>query len=117
MSIRQEKVSSQIKRTMAGIISEMALEVGAGIATLTSVKVTPDLQIAKAYISVYGGKLSPGEFLEELDRRKGELRSYLGSKIRLRYTPELNFYIDDTLDQMEHIQDLLDNINNKKSND
>ena len=89
-------------------VSNLANEFEAGLVTITTVKVTDDLQIAKVYLSIYNSKISNEKFLKILDDKKGYLRSYVGSNLKLRYTPELRFFIDDTLDKMEHIQKLLD---------
>jgi ribosome-binding factor A len=117
MSLRGEKVGSVIKRALAGPLSDLASEFRAGLVTLTSVKLSDDLQIAKVYISVYGGKISAGQFLDRLEPRIGELRTYIGSKVRLRFTPELRFYLDDTLEQISHIQKLLDKIKTENHTD
>ena len=96
MSIRTEKVATEIKKSLAEVISALAREENAGLATLTTVRVSPDLKIAKVYISIYGSKKSPIGFINSLEKKEGWLRHILGSKIRLRFTPELRFYIDDT---------------------
>jgi ribosome-binding factor A len=113
MSIRTEKVASVIKKALAKPIADMAFEANAGLATLTSVKVTNDLQIAKLYISVYGGKITPLEFIDFLELRSGELRSVIASNVRLRYVPEIRIFLDDTLDQIDRIQKLLDSVDKK----
>jgi ribosome-binding factor A len=113
MSIRTEKVASVIKKALAKAITDMAYEANAGLATLTSVKVTNDLQIAKLYISVYGGKITPLEFIEFLELRSGELRSVIASNVRLRFVPEIRIFLDDTLDQIDRIQKLLDSVDKK----
>jgi ribosome-binding factor A len=113
MSIRTEKVASVIKKALAKSITDLAYEANAGLATLTTVKVTNDLQIAKLYVSVYGGKITPLEFIEFLEKRSGELRSHIASNVQLRYVPEIRLFLDDTLDQMERIQELLDSVDKK----
>jgi ribosome-binding factor A len=110
MSLRTEKVASVIKRILAQPISDFAKESSAGIVTITDVRLSNDLQIAKVYISVYAGKVTPAQFVTMLDKKIGEFRSYVGAKVKLRFTPELRFYIDDSLDQIEHIQKLLDSV-------
>jgi ribosome-binding factor A len=107
MSIRAEKAASVVKRILAEPVSHLAKEHEAGLATVTAVRLSPDLHIAKVYVSVYGGKLSSKDFITLLDDNKGHLRSAIGAGVRLRYTPELRFYLDDTLDKMEYIQNLL----------
>lgn len=108
MSIRSEKVASVIKKVIAEPISEIAHNYTVGLVTVTSVKLSNDLQIAKIYISVYGNKISKGEILSLLEKNKSEIRYLVGKEVRLRYTPEIKFYLDDTLDEMEHIQGLID---------
>jgi ribosome-binding factor A len=108
MSIRTEKVASLLKRVLAAPINELARESAAGLVTVTAVRLTPDLHLAKVYISCYGGKITNTAFISVLEGKKGELRSLVGSQVRLRLTPDLRFYIDDTLDQIDHIQKLID---------
>jgi len=108
MSIRAEKVASVIKKVIAEPISEIAHQFTSGLVTVTSVKLSNDLQIARVYISIYGNKISKGELLSQLEKSKSEIRYLVGKEVRLRYTPEIKFYLDDTLDEMEHIQELID---------
>lgn len=108
MSIRAEKVASVVKRVLAKPMSSLAMELNAGLATVTSVRMSPDLQIAKVFVSVYGGRISPAKFIDLLESQKAEFRRVVGSEVRLRFTPDLRFFLDDTLEQMEYIQKLLD---------
>lgn len=111
MSIRTEKVSSEIKKALAQPISDIAGELEAGLATVTAVRISPDLKVAKVYVSLYGKNYNAADFIDELTRKQGHLRHILGTKVRLRFTPELHFFLDDTLDQMEHIQKILNQAN------
>lgn len=104
-----------MKKILAGPISEIAREVSSGLVTITSVRMTADLQIARVYVSIFGKDSSPGDILSTLENRKGELRHIVGQKLRLRFTPDLSFFLDDTLDQMEHIKKIIDSV--KPSND
>jgi len=114
MSIRAEKVSSVMKRVLAEPINAIASEYKAGLVTITSVRLSEDLQIAKIFISIFGDKISPGKFLAILEDKKGSLRTQVGREIRLRYTPDLRFFLDDTLDKMDKIQELLDSVKQNK---
>jgi ribosome-binding factor A len=116
-SIRAEKVGSVIKRVLATAVSGLANRFNAGLVTITSVRLSSDLQVAKVYLSVYGGKMPPVKFLDILEENKGSLRSEVGSQVRLRHTPDLRFFLDDTLDQMEHIQNLLNSVKKKPGDD
>ncbi len=115
MSLRAEKVASVIKRCVSQPISTMALEMSAGLATVTAVRVSPDLHYAKIYMSLYANKIGPGEFLQKIEERQYELKKILSKELQTRFMPELKFFLDDTLDQIDSIQKLLDNV--KKADD
>lgn len=109
MSIRTEKVSHEIKKTLAQSVSDIANSLNAGLATLTTVRISSDLKYAKVYVSLYGNtKYTVADLIDELNKKRGQLRHLLGSKVRLRFTPELSFFPDETLDEMERIQKLID---------
>ncbi len=118
MSIRSEKVASEIKKALVKPVSDLVSELYHGaLVTVTSVRLTRDLRLAYVYLSFYGNNISPGEFIEILENKKSSIRAHIGSSVRLRFVPDLKFFVDDTLDQMEHIQDLLDSVNKKNNNE
>lgn len=117
MSIRTDKVSSLIKRVLAKPITDLANEHKAGLVTVTAVRTSPDLKIAKVYLSIYGNKIAPGSFLDILESEKGKIRHEMAKEVRLRFTPDLKFFLDDTLDQIEHIQRLLDSVKDDSNAD
>lgn len=115
MGFREEKVASTIKKVLWQPVSDFAREKNAGLVTITEVKMSPDLSIAKVYVSVYGGKLSPQTFINLLDEDKSKLRRLIASNLRLRLIPELRFYYDDSLDKIEHIEKLLEKAKSGKT--
>ena len=112
MSIRTERVSSAIKRTLSTSISNLATENRLGIASVSMVKLPKDLSVASIFINFLASKqnISTDSFLELLHKNKGNLRSKVAKEVRLRSTPDLRFFYDDTLEQMEHIDNLLNDI-------
>ncbi len=110
MSIRTERVAGSVQRALARPLSKLASEISAGLITVTSVKMSPDLRIARVYFSVYGGQLSPAKVLARIEDQAPHLRHEVATEIQLRYAPELRFYIDDTLDNMERISTLLQKV-------
>lgn len=112
MSIRAEKVSSEIKKIISNPISQISREVTVALVTVTAVRVSNDLQNAKVYVSIFGKNASPGEILDLLELKKGELKHEISKKMRLRYIPELKFFLDDTLDQIDNIKKILDEVKN-----
>jgi ribosome-binding factor A len=89
-----------------------------GLITITSVKVSHDLKIAKVYLSVLE-KDKREAALERIKTISGYIRSELASRIRIKFIPELKFFIDDTLDYVEKIEGLIKKIheNDNKGNE
>lgn len=78
--------------------------------TVTAVRVSADLSIAKIYISIFHSKTDPDILIKRLNGHQSEIRTMLAHDIRLRKMPELRFYRDDTLDTAEHIEKLLEDV-------
>ena len=76
--------------------------------TVTVVRISPDLSLAKVYLSIFPGK-EQEENLKRIKSRSGEVRKLLGDRVRnqLRIVPELSFYLDDSLNYAERIDELL----------
>jgi len=102
-----EKVASLIKHEVGTIINRNYRDSSYGFITVTEVRMTPDLKIAKIYVSIFGNALVKEKTLAKLESEKGEIRGLLGSHIRLKFTPSLQFYVDDTLDRVEIIDNLI----------
>lgn len=118
MSVRQEKVAGLVQEILGKIFLREVSASELSLVTITKTKLSPDLKIAKVYISVYD-KDKRDEALEYIKSKKGHIRSELAREANLRYTPELHFYIDDSLDYVERMNDLLNSIkdDNNKSNE
>ncbi len=110
MSQRTDRVASVIKRALAGPIGDIAREFTKGLVTVTSVRMSPDLQVAKVYLSVYGGSVPPATVVGSIEKKAGGLKSVISREVRIKFMPELRIYLDDTLDQIDHIQSLLDSV-------
>jgi len=109
MSLRQKKVSSLIQENLSMIFLQKLNDPELGLVTITKTKVTPDLKIAKVYLSVYD-KTKREYLLEHIESIKGFIRSELAKSVNLRFTPELNFYIDDTLDYVDKMNEIFNNL-------
>jgi ribosome-binding factor A len=109
-STRQLKVSALLKTDLGIIFQQQISDIVGSYAmvTVTKVSVTRDLSLAKVYLSVFG-EGDKQKLLKAIQRSHGLVRKYLADKIRhqVRVIPELMFYLDDSLDYMEHIDDLL----------
>ena len=107
-STRQNKISRLIQKELSDIFLKMAKETRGIMVSVSVVRVSPDLGIAKAYLSVFPSERG-GEVIEHLTNNTKAIRYELGNRVRhqLRIIPELRFYLDDSLDYIEHIENLL----------
>lgn len=108
-STRQLKVASQLQRDMAEIIRQkgMAFFDGA-LVSVSGVKISPDLSVAKVYVSVFPSAKAP-KVMDTLEENAKALRGELGQKVakQLRIVPEIAFFLDSSLDYVQHIEELL----------
>lgn len=107
-STRQSKIGRLIQVELADIFHAGELTVYNCMITVTKATVTKDLSIARVYLSIFNAK-DPQEVLKMIRSRTKEIRYKLGQRVRnqLRVIPELEFYIDDSLDYIENIENLL----------
>ena len=108
-STRQLKVAKEIQKVMAEIIRSKGMAAfGGALVSVSGVKVSPDLAIAKIYVSVFPSDKAEA-VMAVLDENAKALRGELGSKVgkQLRIVPEITFYLDNSLDYVEHIEELL----------
>lgn len=109
MKTRQDKVAKQIQKDIAEIIQSNSAGFFKGkMLTVTNVRITPDLGLARIYISVFPSEDSE-VVIKELNKHISLYRNELGQKLRhqLRKVPEIKFYLDDSLDYIENIENLL----------
>lgn len=110
MSLRTERVASLIKEEVGMLITREFRDPSYGFITVTEVHMTPDLRIAKIYVSIMGNSEVKDRTMAMLEERKGEVRGMIGSTVRLKFTPSVQFYIDETLDRVEKINNLIKQI-------
>ncbi|MBQ6958203.1 MAG: 30S ribosome-binding factor RbfA [Bacteroidales bacterium] len=106
---RQQKVARQIQKDLAEIIRARGMAAYDGaLLTVSGVKITPDLALAKVYVSIFPSTKATA-VMEQLGEETSRLRGELGRRVskQLRIVPELVFYLDDSLDYVEHIDELL----------
>ena len=114
MGMRQERVSDQIRDEISRLIQREVRDPRIGFVTVTGASVTADLRIARVYISVLGEPATREESLHALQSAAGYLRRALFKKLRLRYSPALEFILDESLDRGERIESLLREIREER---
>ena len=108
-SKRQERIQKLLQRDLGEIFQrELGHVTKNAMVTVTKVYVTPDLSIARIYLSLFAVK-DKDVLMEQIGRRTKEIRKKLGDRIRhqLRVVPELQFFKDDSLDYIDRIDELL----------
>jgi ribosome-binding factor A len=108
-SVRQNKVARLIQKELAVFFQSRSRDLFPGrMITVTMVRVSPDLALAKAYLSIF--PLKPEEkIVEQVSEQARFIRTVIGRNIRnqVRVIPELAFYLDDSIDYLENIDRLL----------
>ena len=108
-SIRQQKIARLLQKEIGEIFNRGEVKpVDGGMLSITGVRVSPDLGIARIYVSIFPSN-EPKEDLEKLKSQSSEVRYHLGKRAgkQLRHIPELHFYLDDSFDYAEKIDELL----------
>lgn len=118
-STRQQKYARLIQKEIGEIFQKDGfLFYGKAFVTVTGAKISPDLSVATIYVSIFGVKDSH-TVIEQIESHNKEIRKRLGNSIRhqARIIPNLKFFLDDSLDQVEKIEKLLKDSKVNRSND
>ena len=105
---RQHKIARLLQKELSIIFQEQTRAMHGVMISVTRTKVSPDLSICTAYLSIFPSERA-GELLENIEKNQQQVRYALGQRVRhqLRIIPELRFFIDDSLDYIDHIDELL----------
>ena len=109
LSQRQLRVGQEIQKVIATAIEQgdvRSEEIAKAFITITKVVMSPDLKYATVYLTTLNGK-NLGIVLEQLDADKWLFKKQVANKLKLRFTPEINFRADDTFDEVERINKLM----------
>ncbi len=114
---RADRVAELLKEEISRILAEEVKDPRIGMVTITRVRLTDDLRYARVYFSVMGGAQKRDQSLTGLNRAKQFIRAEIRAHTDLRYTPEVEFLYDDSLDYSERIEHLIAEIHRSKEND
>jgi len=107
---RAGRVAEEIKREITQMLRDEIKDPRVGFVTVTGVEVSPDIRYARVFVSVYGEDESKVQSLQALEKAKGFVRSELGKRMRLRYTPEISFKFDSSIEHGARIMKLLQEV-------
>ena len=105
---RQQKIARLLQKELSEIFRVQTAKMGGVLVSVSAVRASPDLSIARVYLSIFPSERA-NEIIESVNRNARSVRYELAQRVRyqLRKTPELTFFIDDSLDYIEHIDSLL----------
>ena len=105
---RQNKIARLIQKELSDIFQKETRAMGGVLVSVSVVRVSPDLSVARAYLSIFPSTRSQ-EILGNINAHVKSIRFELGNRVRLqlRIIPELRFFLDDSLDYLERIDELL----------
>jgi ribosome-binding factor A len=99
-------VGESVRDALVEVLRFDLKDVALGLSSVTEVEVSPDLRFARVFVSGLNED-EARNLVDALQERRGRIRSFLGRRIRLRYTPELDFKYDDTSARAGRIEALL----------
>ena len=105
---RQNKIARLLQKELSLIFQQQTRATHGVMISVTRTKISPDLSICTAYLSVFPSEKGK-EILTNINANSKQIRYELGTRVRnqMRIIPELRFFIDDSLDYIEHIDELL----------
>ena len=105
---RQNKIARLLQKELSLIFQQQTRATHGVMISVTRTKISPDLSICTAYLSVFPSEKGE-EILANINANTKQIRYELGTRVRnqMRIIPELQFFIDDSLDYIEHIDELL----------
>ena len=108
---RIDRISEEVKKELSFVIRDLKdPRLKTNMVSVVNVSVTKDLRFAKAYISVLGDDSAKKGAIDALKGAAGFIRKEIGHRIDLRYTPEFNFVLDDSIEYGSHISEVLKNL-------
>jgi ribosome-binding factor A len=105
---RQNKIARLLQKELSQIFQEQTRSLHGVMVSVTRVRISPDLSICTAYLSIFPSEKSE-ELIKNITKNEKQIRYELGTRVRyqLRIIPELGFFIDDSLDYIDRIDELL----------
>ncbi|HSO76914.1 MAG TPA: 30S ribosome-binding factor RbfA [Blastocatellia bacterium] len=104
---RPQRLAEQIKEEVSLVIAGELEDPRVGLVTVTEARLSPDLRHAKIFVSVRGTKEEVKASMAALKHAAGFIRAQLGPSLTIRYTPELHFVHDDSVETAARIEELL----------
>jgi ribosome-binding factor A len=112
---RASRVGDQIQAELASLLTRQVHDPGIGFLTITHVKVSGDLQQARVYYTTIGDDKAKRESARALNRATPFLRRQVGQRLRLKRVPELTFFYDESIEQGDRVERILQELQTERA--
>ena len=112
--LRAQRVGELIREEIATLLTKGLKDPRIGFVSVMGVRMSGDLRYANVYVSLYGTEKERNSSLIALRHATGWIRREIGKAIRLRCTPEIRFFTDDSLDQVYHLEEVFREIHDQE---
>ena len=109
-STRPSRVGDQLRAEISDLIARQVHDPGIGFLTITQVTVSPDLQVARVYYTTLGDERARRDTAKALGRATPFLRRQIGSRLRLKRVPSLEFFFDESIERGDRIERILNEL-------
>jgi ribosome-binding factor A len=116
-STRPSRVGDQLRAEISDLLARAVHDPGIGFVTITQVTVSPDLQVARAYYTTLGDERARRDTARALGRATPFLRRQIGSRLRLKRVPLLEFFFDESIERGDRIERILNEISAERDAD
>ena len=112
---RAKRVAEAVRMEIADLLTKGLKDPRIGFVSIMDVRVSSDLRYANIYVSLMGSESEKKSSLVGLRNSSGWIRKHLGKHLRLRYTPELRFFEDTTLDRVFHLDEVFKTLHDEET--
>ncbi len=109
-SPRTRQLGETLREVIATILMTEIADPRLEFVTVTAARVSTDLTVANVYVTAHGGEERYAEVMEGLESAKGRIRLLVGQRVKMRFNPELRFFIDETVDASQRMTEALKNV-------
>jgi ribosome-binding factor A len=112
---RVDRLQSQIVKEISDIVANELRDTPPGMITFTRAEISRDLRYGKIYFSVFGQEDIIDDSMNFLKRHAGVIRRMVGRRMRIRFTPELTFHFDNSVEHVMRINEILEKLKNDEN--
>ncbi len=114
---RSDRIGLKIQKAITDLLQKKVQDPRLEMATVSSVKMSPDLRVAFVYVTTYSQDIKKSQLIEGCKRSSGFIKKHIGSSLGLKYMPEFRFVYDDSFDRAAEMDALISSVLPSESSD